>query len=104
MDGEGAPRVRREVRLSADDPCGIGVLATAMEPALLEAAGPDVSCVSISLEFAKTPDPGAVLYVEAWVERITRTLVFAAAEARADGQATGAASAIFSRPESGGGR
>ena len=97
MDGEGAPRVYREARLSTDDPCGIGALAMAVEPALLEAAGPDVSCVSISLEFARTPERGALLHVEAWVERATRTLVFVAAEAKADGQSTGSASAIFSR-------
>ena len=97
MDGEGAPHVFREARLPADDPCGIGALATALEPALLEAAGPNVSCVSISLEFARTPERGALVHVEAWVERATRTLVFVAAEAKADGQATGTASAIFSR-------
>ncbi len=97
MDGDDAPRVRREVRLPPDDPCGMGALATAMEPTLLEAAGPGVTCVSVSLEFAKSPEPGALLQVEAWVERSTRTLVFAAAEARADGHAVGSASAIFSR-------
>ena len=98
MEGDDAPRVRREVLLSSDDLCGLGALATAIEPALLEAAGPGVSCVSISLEFAKAPAHGATLHVEAWIERTTRTLIFAAAEARADGHAAGTASAIFSRP------
>lgn len=97
MDGEGGSRVRREARLAAGDPCGLGALATAMEPALLEAAGPGASCVSISLEFARTPGPGALLHVEAWVERATRTLVFVAGEARAEGHAAGTASALFSR-------
>ena len=97
MDDEGAVRVRREVRIPAGEPCGMGVLAAALEPALLEAVGPGASCVSVSLEFATSAEPGTLLTVEAWVERATRTLVFAAAEARNDGQATGSASAVFSR-------
>ena len=97
MKGEGALRIRREVRVPEGEPCGMGVLVTAMEPALLEAAGPGATCVSVSLEFAKPPQMGTVLTVEAWVERATRTLVFAAAEARSDGHASGVASAIFSR-------
>ena len=97
MEGEAASRVRREVRLPAGEACGLGALATAMEPALLAAAGPKTTCVSVSLEFARTPQAGAVVQVEAWVERATRTLVFAAAEAHADGERAGSASAIFSR-------
>ena len=99
MEDEGFPRVRREVRMTEGELCGMGVLAAAMEPALLEVAGPGASCVSVSLEFASTPEPGTVLKIEAWVERATRTLVFAAAEARSDGHATGTASAIFKRHE-----
>ena len=99
MAGEAPVRIRREVQLASAQACGIGALATAMEPALLEVAGPGATCVSVSLEFAKTPEPGTVLMVEAWIERATRTLVFVAAEARADGHATGAASAIFNRAE-----
>ena len=97
MDGEGSLRIHREVKVPGHELCGMAVLAAAMEPALLEAAGPDATCVSVSLEFAKSPHAGAVMKVEAWVERSTRTLVFAAAEAHTDGHATGTASAIFSR-------
>lgn len=93
----GAPRVRREVVMPADGPCGLGAIATAFEPVLLEAAGPGASCVSVSLELAQTPPAGARLTVEAWVERATRTLVFAAAEAHADGVRAASTSAIFSR-------
>ncbi len=98
MDAE-APRVRREFMMSADGACGLGAIATAFEPVLLEAAGPGASCVSVSLELARTPAAGATLAVEAWVERATRTLVFAAAEAHVDGERAASGSAIFSRAE-----
>ncbi len=97
MDGEGAPSVRREVRLADGAGCGMGALATALEPILVEAAGPGVSCVSVSLELAEPPHDQRVLQVEAWVERATRTLVFAAARVQVDGKSVAAASAIFSR-------
>ncbi len=97
MEGEGAPRVRRTAALPEGASWGPAALAAALEPALLEAAGPGATCVSVSLEFAARPAPGAVAQVEAWVERATRTLVFAAAQARVDGAPVGAASAIFSR-------
>ena len=97
MDGEGAPPIRREVRLRDGTGCGMGALAAALEPALVEAAGPGASCVSVSLEFSDPPGEESLLQVEAWVERATRTLVFAAARAHADGKAVASASAIFSR-------
>lgn len=97
MHSEGAPRIRREARLpEGGSPSGIGAAAAALEPALLEAAGPGAACVSVSLEFG-APARGGSLAVEAWVERATRTLVFAAAEARADGAVVAAASAVFRR-------
>ena len=99
--GGAASRVRREARLP-DGACGPAALLTALEPALLAAAGPDVACVSLSLEIAEAPGPGASLQVEAWVERATRTLVFAQAEASAGGRLAGAASAVFSRGEAAG--
>ena len=98
MDDAGAPaRVRRQARLTAHEGCGVAALAAVLEPALVAAAGPGATCVSVSLEFAKAPGGDAVLDVEAWVERATRTLVFVAAEARAGDTPAGSASAIFSR-------
>ena len=99
MDGEGAPPVRREVRLADGAGCGMGALAAALEPVLIEAAGPGASCVSVSLEFADPPHAVSLLQVEGWIERATRTLVFAAARAHADGKAVASASAIFSRDD-----
>ena len=97
MDAEGAPpRIRREARLSAEAVFGPAALAAILEPALVEAAGAGAVCVSVSLEFAGRPAPGSALQIDAWVERATRTLVFAAAEARAEGELAGAASAVFS--------
>ena len=97
MRDEAAPHVRREVALPEGEPAGLGVLATALEPALREVAGEDAACVSLALEFARAPEPGARLQVSAWVERATRTLVFAAAEGSVDGERAVAASAVFSR-------
>lgn len=75
------------------------MLLALLEPALTEAGragGRELSALSMTMDFA--PSPGqADLEVKAWVERATRTLVFASAEARvADGGALAAAvSAVF---------
>lgn len=97
MEGEGAPRIRREARLAAGAGCGLGALGAVLEPALKEAAGSEAACVSVSLEFATPPPEAAAVVVEAWVERATRTLMFVAAEVRVDSHPAVTASAIFSR-------
>ena len=99
MDGEGAAPLLREVRLADGSGCGMGALAAALEPVLIEVAGPGATCASVSLDFADPPHANWLLKFEAWVERATRTLVFAAARAHADGKAVATASAIFSRDD-----
>ena len=98
MDAAAPPRVAREARLPGGS-CGIGAIATALEPALEAAAGHGASCVSVSLELAASPAVDSPATVEAWVERATRTLAFVAAEVTThDGVRVASASAVFSRP------
>lgn len=69
-------------------------LTVQLEDALRDAAGADAAPVSITVDYAGA---GAVS-ARGWIERATRSLVFAQAEARtADGALAGAASGVFRR-------
>jgi acyl-coenzyme A thioesterase PaaI-like protein len=74
--------------------------AALLEGALRRIAGPDALPTSITVDYGAraheaslaTPD------AKAWIERSTRSLVFAQAEIRADdGELVAAASAVFRR-------
>jgi hypothetical protein len=70
-------------------------IATLLEDALREIAGPGARPASMTLDYGSA---GGDLTCRAWIERATRSLVFAQAEARnAAGELAGAASAVFRR-------
>jgi hypothetical protein len=71
-------------------------LTTQLEEALRQAAGADAAPVSVTIDYAGQGQAGES--ARGWVERATRSLVFAQAEARAaDGSLAGTASAVFRR-------
>lgn len=74
-------------------------LAAQMEAALRDVAGTDARPSSLTIDYG--PDgEDAGLAVRAWVERSTRSLVFAQGEARRrNGTLAAAASAVFRRVE-----
>ena len=67
-----AQRLRRQARLT-DAPAAAAAL---LEPLMSQAAGDDAAVVSVTFDYGEATQPGAVVTVEAWVERATRTLVF----------------------------
>ena len=72
-------------------------LTVQLEDALRAAAGADAAPVSLTIDYAGAA-AGAGLSARGWIERATRSLVFAQAEARtADGILAGAASGVFRR-------
>ncbi len=74
--------------------------AALLEDALCEIAGPATLPTSITIDYAALPhiDALGLPTSKAWVERSTRSLVFAQAEVRAaDGALVAAASAVFRR-------
>jgi hypothetical protein len=69
--------------------------AALLEAALREIAGPDAEPTSMTVDYGPAAEPVAA---KAWIERSTRSLVFAQAEARTtDGAMVAAASAVFRR-------
>ncbi|MBI1684736.1 hotdog family protein [Caulobacter hibisci] len=71
-------------------------LTAQLEDALRLVAGPDTAPVSLTVDYAG--EEKTDLAVRGWIERATRSLVFAQAEARtAGGVLAGAASGVFRR-------
>ena len=69
--------------------------AALLENALRDIAGPDAAPTSITIDYGAAGPSGQA---RAWVERSTRSLVFAQAEVRAaDGALVAAASGVFRR-------
>jgi len=67
--------------------------AALLEAALREIAGPDAQPTSMTVDYGAG---GEASGSKAWIERSTRSLVFAQAEARdAEGNLVAAASAVF---------
>lgn len=58
-------------------PAGAAASATLLEPALAAAAGADASPVSLVLDYGAPTPAGEAVRVEAWIDRATRSLVFA---------------------------
>ncbi|WP_426043625.1 hypothetical protein [Caulobacter sp. DWR3-1-2] len=74
--------------------------AALLEDALREIAGPATLPTSITIDYAGLPQVDALGLPssKAWIERSTRSLIFAQAEVRAaDGALVAAASAVFRR-------
>ena len=70
-----------------------------LESLLRKAAGEGTALKSLTVDYAAGSDGGG-LEPKAWVERATRSLVFAQAELRgADGALAASASAVFRRSE-----
>ena len=69
--------------------------AALLEDALRQIAGPDAEPTSMTVDYGASAEASTS---KAWIERSTRSLVFAQAEARAeDGNLVAAASAVFRR-------
>lgn len=69
--------------------------AALLEDALRKIVGPDAEPTSMTVDYGA---PAPVAASKAWIERSTRSLVFAQAEARTeDGNLVAAASAVFRR-------
>lgn len=72
-------------------------LSAQMEAALREVAGEGAALTSLTVDFASEAADGA-LEPKAWVERATRSLVFAQGELRRpNGSLAASASAVFRR-------
>jgi acyl-coenzyme A thioesterase PaaI-like protein len=72
-------------------------LAAQLESVLRKAAGEGTALASMTVDYA-SDGPGEDLEPKAWVERATRSLVFAQGELRhPDGALAASASAVFRR-------
>ena len=67
------------LRQDAAFPAGPAAAASLLEPLLAAAAGARAQAVSLTLDYGAAPAVGEPVIVEAWVDRATRTLVFAQA-------------------------
>lgn len=72
--------------------------AALLESSLAEVSGPAVAPVSLTLDYGAALDAGEPVTIEAWVDRATRTLVFAHGRVvRNDGTLAASGSAVFRR-------
>lgn len=79
-------------------PEGSAAAAALIQPQLARAAGDDAQAVSLSLDYGPALVPGQIVRVEAWIERATRTIVFAQGRILGpDGALAVQASAVFRR-------
>ena len=77
--------------------------AALLEPALARASGEDVVAVSLTLDYGAPVAAGEAVTVEAWIDRATRTLVFAHGRVmKAAGALAARGSAVFRRVAAGG--
>lgn len=76
-------------------------IAAQLEDVLREIAGPDAQPTSMTIDYGEAVAPevsSAGLKGKAWIERSTRSLIFAQGELRTgDGNLVAAASAVFRR-------
>ena len=93
-----APRQTRVVAV----PESPAAAAALLEASLAEVSGPDVAAVSLTLDYGASLSAGQEATVEAWVDRTTRTLVFAHGRLLlADGVLAASGSAVFRRLQTG---
>ena len=79
-------------------PEGVAAAAALIQPALAQAAGDGAQPVSLNLDYGVALIPGQTVRIEAWIERATRTIVFAQGRILgADGALAVQASAVFRR-------
>ncbi len=86
------------LRQDAAFPGGPAPAATLLEPLLASAAGMGAEPVSLTLDYGRAVAAGAPVVAEAWIDRATRTLVFAHARLlAANGDLVASGSAVFRR-------
>lgn len=86
------------LRRQAALPDGPAAAAILLQPLLAEAAGADAEAVSLTLDYGRQPAAGAQVALEAWVDRATRTLVFAHGRLLTPaGEVAASGSAVFRR-------
>ena len=86
--------LRREATL----PDAAAAAAILLQPLLALAAGADAQAVSLTLDYGVPVAAGAAVALEAWVDRATRTLVFAHGRLlTATGEVAASGSAVFRR-------
>jgi acyl-coenzyme A thioesterase PaaI-like protein len=85
-------------KTSAVLPDGPAAAAQLLEPALAAVAGPGAEPVSLTLDYAASARAGAVVTVEAGLDRATRTLAFAYARlVDMEGSVIATGAAVFRR-------
>ncbi|HEX5377623.1 MAG TPA: hotdog fold domain-containing protein [Phenylobacterium sp.] len=86
------------LRRQASAPDGPAAAALLLQPLLTEAVGAGARPVSLTLDYGAPLQAGEPVSVEAWVDRATRTLVFAHARATlGSGALAASGSAVFRR-------
>jgi acyl-coenzyme A thioesterase PaaI-like protein len=84
------------LRRDATVPQGVAAVAMLLQPVLADAVGADAQSVSLTLDYGAPLRAGATS--EAWVDRATRTLVFAHARILSGtGGLAASGSAVFRR-------
>ncbi|MES2722246.1 MAG: hotdog domain-containing protein [Pseudomonadota bacterium] len=86
------------LRQDAAFPGGPAAAASLLEPLLAGAAGVGAEPVSLTLDYGRVPSAGDPVTAEAWIDRATRTLVFAHGRlTTANGDLVASGSAVFRR-------
>ena len=86
------------LRQDATVPAGEAAGAVLLQPLLAQAVGPGSLPVSLTLDFSVALIAGQAVSVEAWVDRATRSLIFAHGRVLArSGDLIASGSAIFRR-------
>ena len=90
-----APAPQRREATVPDGPAAVALL---LQPLLAEVVGADGRSVSLTLDYGAPIAAGEAVTLEAWVDRATRTLVFAHAQLlTASGEVAASGSAVFRR-------
>jgi hypothetical protein len=99
MSDEASPLSRAAVV-----PEGPAALSVLMDPLMVEVAGPGAEPVSISIDYGPAVAAGQALTLEGWIDRATRTIVFARGRAlTGEGGVAAQNSAVFRRGAPSGG-
>jgi hypothetical protein len=86
------------LRREATVPQAAAAVAMLLQPVLAEAVGAEALPVSLTLDYGVDLDAGEAVSLEAWVDRATRTLVFAHARIlNRSGGLAASGSAVFRR-------
>ena len=86
------------LRRDATVPEGAAAVAMLLQPVLADAVGADAQAVSLTLDYGAPLRAGDAVSVEAWIDRATRTLVFAHARILdRSGALAASGSAVFRR-------